>query len=331
MQQSRAPDQSSVTHNASCVDIALRATSIGNTHAMRTVFVFILALVALGSLPSLRAAQLDMSELAISVPITDSSGTTWAMRGRICQPLGVERPRFAVINHGSPPKPSDRPGMKPEGCDSEVAIWFAQHRIATVFVMRLGYGETGGPWAEGYKTCNAADYAKAGLETARQIDAIVRAMQSLEGFDPHDVIVVGQSAGGWGTMAYASQPHSGVTALINMAGGRGGHYHDRPNSNCEPEHLVDAAAQFGATARTPMLWIYAQNDSFFNPALAKSMADAFQRAGAPITFVAENAFGQDGHHLFAGRGGSRIWGPLFESYLSRVSNDRTMNSKSGDG
>ena len=260
----------------------------------------------------------ELRDVAVSIPIADLSGAAWVMRGHICRPIGVDHPRLAVINHGSPPRPSDRPGMKPERCDSEVARWFAQNGFATVFVMRLGYGETGGPWTEGYRTCSAVDYQNAGLETARQIDAIVRGVQGLDGFAPHNVIVVGQSAGGWGTMAYASQPHPDVVGLINMAGGRGGHYHDRPNSNCEPENLVTAASQFGKTSRTPMLWIYAQNDSFFNPTLAKSMADAFQAAGGVVTYVAADAFGRDGHHLFSGPDGSHIWGPIFQHYLDGV-------------
>jgi dienelactone hydrolase len=206
--------------------------------------------------------------------------------------------------------------MTPESCDSEVAIWFAQHQFASVFVLRLGYGESGGPWTEGYKTCSANDYAHAGWETARQIDVIVNAVKTLDGFNPHDVVVVGQSAGGWGTIAYASKPHPDVAGLINMAGGRGGHYHDRPNSNCQPEHLVDAVKRYGATASSPMLWVYAKNDSFFNPELAQNMFSAFEQAGGHATFVAEPAFGQDGHNLFSSRGGSRIWGPLVEKYLA---------------
>ena len=80
-------------------------------------------------------------------------------------------------------------------------------------------------------------------------------------------IVIGQSAGGWGTLAYnALSPK--VSAFIVMAGGRGGHEHDRPNSNCHPVLLVQAARLYGKTASTPMLWIYARNDTYFSPHIA---------------------------------------------------------------
>ena len=262
------------------------------------------------------AATIEMRDIAISIPIADKGGKSWAMTGHICQPVGVDHPRLVVINHGSPPNPSDRPSMKPESCDSEVPVWFAQHRFASVFVLRLGYGGTGGPWTEGYEHCGADDYARAGLETARQIDTIVQAVNTLDGFSHHGVVVVGQSAGGWGTIAYGSAGHTDVTALINMSGGRGGHYRNRPNSNCEPDHLADAAKIFGQTNTTPMLWVYSKNDSFFDPSISQKMASAFLGAGGHSTFVLTDPFGRDGHHLFFGRGGSAVWGPLFERYLA---------------
>lgn len=100
-----------------------------------------------------------------------------------------------------------------------------------------------------------------------------------------------------------------------MAGGRGGHYHDQPNSNCHPERLVEASSRFGATAGTPLLWIVSQNDSYFNPTLATAMSQAFNQAGGKAEFHTVEAFGDDGHHLFFGRDGSRVWGPLVERFL----------------
>jgi hypothetical protein len=32
--------------------------------------------------------------------------------------------------------------------------------------------------------------------------------------------------------------------------------------NCKPERLAEAAGSFGASATTPMLWIYAANERF---------------------------------------------------------------------
>jgi dienelactone hydrolase len=254
----------------------------------------------------------------IQVPIVDDQGHQWLMKGHICRPEGVSRPRLVVINHGSPPRSSDRPGMSPESCDSEAVQWFVHRHYAVVLVLRLGYGATGGPWAEGYDGCDNADYYQSGLETAREIKTIVDYVVTLPAFDPSGVIVVGQSAGGWGILAYDSIDHPNVLAFINMAGGRGGHHHDRPNSNCHPEGLVEATAKFGKTASTPMLWVYTKNDSYFNPNLAAAMHQAFTQAGGKADLVTPRAYGDDGHHLFFGRNGSVMWGPLVEAYLEQT-------------
>ena len=55
--------------------------------------------------------------------------------------------------------------------------------------------------------------------------------------------------------------------------------HNMPNLICRPEELIRAAGMFGATATTPMLWIYAANDSFFAPDVALGHVHRLRRAG----------------------------------------------------
>ncbi|HEY6620190.1 MAG TPA: hypothetical protein VIY68_11625 [Steroidobacteraceae bacterium] len=100
-----------------------------------------------------------------------------------------------------------------------------------------------------------------------------------------------------------------------MAGGRGGHRDNRPQNNCRPDLLADAAGHFGKTARTPMLWIYTINDSFFAPPIARAMYHSFTSAGGVADFEQPGPYGTDGHRLFFGPGGSKVWGPLVEHYL----------------
>jgi dienelactone hydrolase len=92
---------------------------------------------------------------------------------------------------------------------------------------------------------------------------------------PDQVMVVGQSAGGWGALALSSQNLPAVRAIIAFAAGRGGHVDGKPNNNCAPDKLVAATAELGRAARTPTLWIYTENDTFFGPALSKRMHDAY--------------------------------------------------------
>lgn len=244
----------------------------------------------------------------------DIAGNKYLLYGRVCRPLGETRARVVVIAHGSPPSPEQRPQMTPVSCDSEAAQWFLKRGFVVISAMRRGYGATGGVWAEG-SSCTNADYVRSGLETARDLAAIVEYAVALPYARPQGVVVVGQSAGGWGTIAYNSVPHSRVTAFINMAGGRGGHYRRQPNNNCRPDLLAAAAGQLARTATTRMLWIYTQNDSFFAPSIATDLYAAFTRNGGKAEFYQLPPFGYDGHRLFFGAGGSMIWAPFVERYL----------------
>ena len=249
------------------------------------------------------------------VPL-DIAGARYLLYTRICRPAGEAPAQVVVIAHGSPPSPSARPGMKPVACDSEAARWFLERGFVVVAAMRRGYGETGGHWVEGAARCDAADYFNSGLESTRDIAATVDYAATLPFARPQGMVVVGQSAGGWGALAYNAMPHPRVSAFVDMAGGRGGHYQYQANMNCRPELLVDAAGRLARTATTPMLWIYAENDSFFAPQIAASMYAAYTQNGGRGEFEALGPFGQDGHRLFYGAGGSQIWGPLVARYLA---------------
>ncbi len=252
---------------------------------------------------------------ALSMAVAE--GRTARIYVRVCRPEGDIPARLVVINHGSPANSEDRPRMQIQSCDQEAAQWFLTRGYVVAFPLRRGYGASGGDWAESYGGCDEADYFRAGLETALDINAAVEAVTSLPLVRPDGVVVVGQSAGGWGTIAYDSVAHPKVVAFIVMAGGRGGHLHGEPNRNCHPELLAQAAGRYGATATTPMLWVYAENDTFFRPAIARALYQSFTRSGGRATFEQPGHFDGDGHHLFFGQGGSAIWGPIVEKYLAQ--------------
>ncbi len=252
----------------------------------------------------------------IDIPVTDATGQTVSMQTRLCRPEAGGTARVVVINHGSPPSAADRPKMRPSRCDRGVARWFLDRGYVVAFPLRPGYGSTGGRWVEGTGSCRQPDFVHGGVETARDIDAAIDYLTNLP-FVRHDgAIVVGQSAGGWGTIAYDSLPHPKVAAFIVMAGGRGGHEDNQPDENCRPDRLAEAAGYFGRTSPTPMLWIYAANDTFFPPPIAQALYQSFAKAGGRAEFDQVGPFGSEGHSLFFGAGGSAVWGPFVDHYLA---------------
>jgi dienelactone hydrolase len=237
-----------------------------------------------------------------------------AMHTLVLRPPGEDRRPLVVINHGSPANPAQRPSMRPGF--RAASEWFVKRGFVVALPMRRGYGETGGEWAETYGTCSAPDYVRAGLETAKDIAATVDYMTAQPFVAPERAVVVGQSAGGWGALALASSNPPRVAAVVNFAGGRGGYKDNKPNSNCEPDRLVEAAREYGRTARVPTLWIYTQNDLFFSPTLSSRMADAFKSAGANAEYLLLSPFAKDGHSLFGAADGIERWEQAVARFLS---------------
>ena len=250
------------------------------------------------------------------IPVIEVDGNVRSLKTRLCIPSGSTQPkRLVILNHGSPPSTQARITLEGYDCMSDPALWFLKRGFAVASPIRRGYGATGGVWSEHVGDCDNADFVHAGLETARDIQAVVDNLTSRPDIQPDHVVIVGHSAGGWGSIAFNSLPHPKVSAIINMAGGRGGHKDNIPNKNCSPEKLVQAAGEFGKTSSTPMPWIYAANDSYFSPEVANNLYDAFTAAGGKAQLILEPAFGKDGHSLFGAKDGSKIWGPEVEKYL----------------
>jgi dienelactone hydrolase len=241
-------------------------------------------------------------------------GTDKGLLTRICRPNSNSPSPLVVINHGSPAKPKVRTTIEPTAC-GPVSKFFTSRGYVVAFPLRRGYGETGGDWAETFGKCDRPAYVHGGQTTAEDIAAAVNHLSDLPYVAKGRTVIVGQSAGGWGTLAYANQNPSGIAAFINFAGGRGGHRDGQPNDNCSPDALVAAAAALGKQTRQPTLWIYTENDSFFSKDLSRRMHQAYVEAGGKARYELLPGFGEDGHQLFFGSGGVKRWGPLVDNWL----------------
>jgi pimeloyl-ACP methyl ester carboxylesterase len=197
--------------------------------------------------------------------------------------------------------------------------WFVERGYVVVLPQRRGHGATGGPLAEAVGTCANPDHAASGRIAADDIAAAIRHMERQKFVAPQQTIVVGISTGGWASLALASQYPELAHAVINFAGGRGGHAHGRANEICDAKSLVEAARAYGRTAASvPTLWLYSRNDSFFGPNLAKKLATAWQNAGGNVELHQLPAYGRDGHTLADNRSGWNLWGNLVDQFLERT-------------
>ena len=106
------------------------------------------------------------------------------------------------------------------------AIEFARRGWAAVVVMRRGYGNSGGEWADGYGYCGNPDYRRRGNAGAADLKAAIAFLVSRPDIDPSRVISVGVSAGGFATVALTADPPPELVAAISFAGGRGSMHND---------------------------------------------------------------------------------------------------------
>ena len=253
--------------------------------------------------------------------LVPSQDKTVLMRTAVFRPPGDGPFPLVVINHGSVQNAAKRAEF-PQPVFLAASEFFVKRGYAVAVPQRPGHGATGGPHFESNRRegegCTAADYRAAGLATADSIQAAIDYLVAQPFVKKTDVIVVGQSAGGWGSLALASRNPRNVKGVINFAGGLGGRAQDRANNNCAPEKLIEAARRFGASARIPVLSIYTENDTFFAPSISKPLNEAYRAGGGRVDFRLLPPFGLDGHTLLGARTGVEVWAPLVEEFLQSV-------------
>jgi dienelactone hydrolase len=224
-----------------------------------------------------------------------------------------QRYPLVLISHGSPRDAEDRRKMSPLS-NLPQAIEFARRGWASVTVMRRGYGKSSGNWEEDYGRCNDPDYVKGVAASVADLRSTVDAIRSRTDVDAGRIVAVGRSAGGIASVALSANPPPGLVAAINFAGGRG----SRSDSQvCKEERLVEAMHKFGQKSQLPNLWVYAENDKYFSPALAKRMHAAFVSAGGDAKLVIAPPFGKDGHTLFSLAGTSK-WTPIVDQFIKSI-------------
>jgi dienelactone hydrolase len=242
-------------------------------------------------------------------------GEQLLMRATVMRPQGEGPFPLVVVNHGSFQSADMRAKFRMPDYPV-ISQWFLDRGYSVALPQRPGHGATGGPYFEDQGRCDDADFLQAGLRTADSISAAIDYLTAQPFVRKAGVIVVGQSAGGWGAIALASRNPPDVKAVINFAGGRGGRSNNIANNNCSPDRLIAAAGRFGQTARIPTLWFYSESDEYFGPALSRPMYQAFSDAGGSGEFHMLPPFPR-GHRLIQLRDAFVLWAPILEEFLAR--------------
>lgn len=257
-------------------------------------------------------ARWSSQEVLIPAPEADV-----AMITTVLLPPGRGPFPLAVVNHGTTEN-ADVRAQYPLPTFPLISSQLLQQGYVVALPQRPGHGQTGGPYLESVRGCDDADFAAAGYAAADSIEAAVAYLLREPYVKKQSVLLVGHSAGAWGSLALASRTTGLIAKVVDFAGGLGGHSNGIANSNCAPERLVSTAAQYGRTTRVSTLWLYAQNDSYFAPSLSRRMADAFRAAGGRVDYrLLPPVGGEDGHYLIYSTAAARSWGPIVEQFSAK--------------
>jgi len=284
---------------------------------LRVLVIYVIALLMSMAAAFAEEPRATIQEEVWAIPITLPT------IAYVVRPVGNGPFPLVVMNHGVSLNQRER-AFFPFVEFRDAAMWFARRGYMVVAPSGSGYGAAAldaperGLYSVFYSKiggCDNPNFHDAGLAVALLDKWIIDYMTEQKLIVPDKTIVVGQSAGGWAALALSSRNVPEVRAIIAFAAGRGGRVGGKPNNNCAPDKLVAATGEFGRTARTPTLWIYIENDTFFGPDLSKRMHQAYTEAGGNAEYHLLTPFGSDGHFLIDSPDAIPLWAPLVSQFL----------------
>jgi dienelactone hydrolase len=239
------------------------------------------------------------------IPITPSI----SLETTIFKPDGNGPFPLVVMNHGKDAIPArDHTRIRYVRMVDE----FLKRGYAVVLPMREGFSKSGGE-AGFDEECNQT---VTGLMGAKDIKLSLDYFTKLSWVDKEHILVMGQSFGGLITMAFGEIYYPGVRGTVNFAGGL------KYTSGCNDwdERLIDAARIYGSFNPVPTLWFYGKTDTYFGPALARRMYEAYRSHGAPIVFISDPKckYSADSHGMIGWSDGVQCYWPDMELFLKSI-------------
>lgn len=255
--------------------------------------------------------------MAIAIDLPDGRKVT--LEGLVIRPDRPGRFPLVVLIHGTPR--GDGPTFLATIARQSPArlngpsVAFAQRGYAAVSIMRRGFGRSEGPYAEHMSgTCDNRDYLEVARTAGEDVAGAVAALRREPWVDPDHVLLLGWSSGGLAATAAAAANPAGVIGVLSVAGGRGSF---APGRICSAGRLVEGFGVFGKTARVPALWLYSENDRYFNATLARQMFEAYTASGAPAQLQMLPPFGTDGHMVLDAEPIEIWWQPV-QTFLTAL-------------
>jgi len=233
------------------------------------------------------------------------------------RPKSGGRLPVVIFNHGSTGGQRISPKL-PMHAPCAFVRHFTEQGFAVASPNRRGRGESGGTLIEECPpgpACRHYLVGVDGLEDAvRDLDAVIEHVSRLDFVDPQRIWLAGQSRGGFLSVIYAGRRPDKIKAVISFAGGWFGVRAGHPGEYAQYHATMLATA--GQSTRSPMLWVYRDNDSYYETPAIRQFHDSFTTAGGRAALhVLAAAPGADGHNLLSE---PNLWLPLVRDFSAQV-------------
>lgn len=263
--------------------------------------------------PFARDLREEIQHLQVSVADAYGRRETLNIPVTIFRPPGDGPFPLVVLNHGRPT--TARRAQQKRARYDPLARYLVSKGFTVFVPTRAGYAETYGAFdPEDMGGCASPRLQPAAVAASDQVLATVEFARTLPYVDARRWIVMGQSLGGFASVAVASRNPPGLVGAVNFSGGHGGNPEARPGDSCADAAIQRLWAGEAATARVPMLWLYWQNDLYWGAEAPKRWHQAWVDQGGQAEFHQLPPVGKDGHQ--GTEADMDHWVPLMERFLA---------------
>jgi dienelactone hydrolase len=260
-------------------------------------------------------ADTEVREEKLLLPIQIDSHVE-QIEALIVRPVKGEKFPIALIVNGTA---AASPSAAHADWLAHIAHDFAHRGWLAASIVWPGYGRSTGRFMDEAGTCANPDVARFLDAHGKELGAALASLRERPDVDPSLVLGLGISIGGASMLDLAAQPGRPLSAVINISGGV---YHytnvGSPESDCSlyQADLLRNLMKFGKDNPTPTIWIYADNDPFFNPDLVARMVASYRSQGGNADVVTLPAFGNNGHTLYK-QDANPLLKPHIEDFLRK--------------
>lgn len=221
---------------------------------------------------------------------------------------------LVIFNHGDIDMDSAYIRHQLRYRDLVVSAPFIERGFAVAMPARPGIGRSSGRYYRSFGA-NDADATYKPRHHSQVIEAVLTGLRNEHDLDLNRVLLSGQSAGGYAVMYANTLALPGVRGIINFSGGRTNNISSSEAPSFENSMMIRGWTEIGKIARTPVLLVFAENDSRYSANTIRKSAQAFTDAGGDAQLLLLPAQPRDGHFVYHS---PALWSPALDTFLARL-------------